>query len=139
MTFDYRGAIAVLGSLAPQPLPGALDLCEQHAQTVTVPVGWELVRLQTELEDSAAAGALSQDSQSDSQNLTALVDALSEAEKAARQSPKRKRSAQGGGQDRNGGGSNTGMPPNPWISHVSLPPMRPRLTVIEGGAQGEPD
>ena len=122
MTFDYRGALAVLGPLAPETLPGTLDLCEQHVQSVTVPVGWELVRLQTDVSREAAA----EDSQPDSSRLTALADALREAEKAAQKRGNGTRNAQGA--------SSANMPPNPWISHVPLPPVRPHLSVIDGGA-----
>ncbi|MDY5589302.1 MAG: DUF3499 family protein [Arcanobacterium sp.] len=119
ITFDYRGAVAVLGPLAPEPQPGALDLCEQHMEAVTVPVGWELVRLQAELEVAAQADP----EPAAGDQLTALADALSAAETVARE----KRSH----------AHPTGDLPNPWISQVQLPSVRPHLTVIDGGEDSE--
>lgn len=48
MTYGYEEATAVLGPLSPTSEPGALDLCSHHAQSVTVPRGWSMVRLVTE-------------------------------------------------------------------------------------------
>lgn len=50
MTYSYGEATAVLGPLSPAPVPGAIDLCANHAQTFTVPHGWTMVRLVTEFE-----------------------------------------------------------------------------------------
>ncbi|WP_091280203.1 DUF3499 domain-containing protein [Arcanobacterium phocae] len=69
MTYDYKQATAVLGPLSPVPLPGAFDLCSQHAHTVTVPVGWQMIRLKTEFEPVPPS----------TDDLTALADAIREA------------------------------------------------------------
>ncbi len=45
LTFDYSESTAVLGSLATQPEPGAYDLCARHAESTSVPRGWEVIRL----------------------------------------------------------------------------------------------
>lgn len=50
MTYGYDDATAVLGPLSPTPEPGALDLCAHHAQIVTVPRGWTMIRLATDFE-----------------------------------------------------------------------------------------
>lgn len=50
MTYNYGEATAVVGPLSPIAQKGALDLCEEHANTVTVPRGWSMVRLVTEYE-----------------------------------------------------------------------------------------
>ena len=121
MTFSYRDATAVIGPLSMQPVPGALDLCEQHAASATVPIGWQLVRLQAELERSAEQHKV-QDREDD---LTALADALREAERAARtRADREKRQNQ----------ANKSIP-NPWESHFELPAMRPHLRVIDGDGE----
>ncbi|MCI7551157.1 MAG: DUF3499 domain-containing protein [Arcanobacterium sp.] len=66
MTYSYKEATAVIGPLSPVPQPGALDLCADHALTVTVPVGWQMVRLVTEFEPVAPS----------TDDLTALADAI---------------------------------------------------------------
>lgn len=48
MTYNYAESTAVVGPLSPVAHPGAFDLCAHHAETVTVPRGWQLVRLITE-------------------------------------------------------------------------------------------
>lgn len=45
MTYDYAQQTAILGSLSMQASPGAYDLCKRHAQRLTAPRGWEVVRL----------------------------------------------------------------------------------------------
>lgn len=50
MTYGYEDATAVIGPLSPTAAPGAFDLCAKHVQSVTVPRGWQMVRLQTDFE-----------------------------------------------------------------------------------------
>ncbi len=50
LTYDYRDQTAVLGPLAMSVEPHTYDLCEVHAEALTVPRGWEVVRLQTRFE-----------------------------------------------------------------------------------------
>ncbi|MDR1449248.1 MAG: DUF3499 domain-containing protein [Propionibacteriaceae bacterium] len=45
LTFDYADSTAVLGPLAPDRVSAGLDLCPVHCESVTVPRGWQLVRL----------------------------------------------------------------------------------------------
>lgn len=45
LTFAYADSQAVLGPLALQATPGCYDLCANHALTMSVPVGWEVIRL----------------------------------------------------------------------------------------------
>ncbi|MFJ5955540.1 DUF3499 domain-containing protein [Paenarthrobacter sp. NPDC092416] len=45
LTYVYAESTAVLGPLAMYAEPHAYDLCAQHAQTLTVPRGWEVLRL----------------------------------------------------------------------------------------------
>lgn len=69
MTYDYREATAVIGPLAPVARAGAFDLCAKHALSVTVPVGWQMIRLATEFEPVDPSP----------DDLTALADAIREA------------------------------------------------------------
>ncbi|MFP7695682.1 DUF3499 domain-containing protein [Trueperella sp. LYQ143] len=71
MTYGYREATGVLGPLSPVLQPGALDLCKHHAETVTVPVGWNMIRLVTEFDDAPPSP----------DDLLALADAIRETSK----------------------------------------------------------
>lgn len=66
MTYDYAESTAVIGPLSPVATQGAFDLCTMHAETVTVPRGWQMIRLRTEFEPTPP-------SQTD---LMALADAI---------------------------------------------------------------
>lgn len=48
MTYAYADSTAVLGPLAVVAIPGAFDLCTEHAQRTSVPRGWEVIRLPME-------------------------------------------------------------------------------------------
>jgi hypothetical protein len=45
LTYVYRDSTAVLGPLAAYVEPHCYDLCAAHAERMTVPRGWEVVRL----------------------------------------------------------------------------------------------
>ena len=45
LTYVYADSTAVLGPLATYAEPHCYDLCEQHADSLTVPRGWEVLRL----------------------------------------------------------------------------------------------
>jgi hypothetical protein len=45
LTYVYADSTAVLGPLAIYAEPHCYDLCEQHAGSLTVPRGWEVLRL----------------------------------------------------------------------------------------------
>jgi hypothetical protein len=45
LTYVYADSTAVLGPLATYAEPHCYDLCAQHAETLTVPRGWEVVHL----------------------------------------------------------------------------------------------
>lgn len=68
MTYDYKEATAVIGPLSPTPLAGAFDLCMDHAHSVTVPVGWQMVKLVAEFEPAPPS----------SDDLMALANAIRE-------------------------------------------------------------
>ncbi len=48
LTYSYADRQAVLGPLATSREPGAFDLCRVHAETLTVPRGWDIIRLPLE-------------------------------------------------------------------------------------------
>lgn len=45
LTYVYRDSTAVLGPLATHVEPHCYDLCAAHADRLTVPRGWDVVRL----------------------------------------------------------------------------------------------
>jgi hypothetical protein len=69
LTYVYAESTAVVGPLATYSEPHSYDLCEFHAQRLTVPRGWEVVRHEIDLDDSGPTG----------DDLLALADAVREA------------------------------------------------------------
>jgi hypothetical protein len=67
LTYVYRDSSAVLGPLAAYTEPHCYDLCAAHADRLTVPRGWEVVRL--------PAGPAEQEAD----DLEALANAVREA------------------------------------------------------------
>jgi hypothetical protein len=65
LTYAYRDSTAVLGPLASQAEPHCYDLCQQHAQTLSAPRGWEVIRLAVESQPKPT-----------SDDLLALADAV---------------------------------------------------------------
>jgi hypothetical protein len=47
----YADSTAVLGPLAQHAEPHSYDLCAEHAERLTAPRGWEVVRLAPQYED----------------------------------------------------------------------------------------
>jgi Protein of unknown function (DUF3499) len=70
LTYVYRDSTAVLGPLAAFVEPHCYDLCARHADRMTAPRGWDVVRLP--LAEAEAAPAESDD-------LEALANAVREA------------------------------------------------------------
>ncbi|MBA2444330.1 MAG: DUF3499 domain-containing protein [Nocardioidaceae bacterium] len=69
LTYVYGDQTAVLGPLATFAEPHAYDLCEFHAQRLSAPRGWEVIRL---VQDPGTLGPTEDD-------LLALADAVREA------------------------------------------------------------
>nr|WP_091178527.1 DUF3499 domain-containing protein [Microlunatus flavus] len=67
LTYVYSDSTAVLGPLATRAEPHGYDLCEAHAHSLSVPRGWEVIRL---ANDDAAAHT--------EDDLLALADAVRE-------------------------------------------------------------
>ncbi|MFJ2661430.1 DUF3499 domain-containing protein [Arthrobacter koreensis] len=72
LTYVYADSTAVLGPLATYAEPHCYDLCELHAERLTAPRGWQVLRLDL--------GALPRTPGPD--ELSALVDAVREPEEA---------------------------------------------------------
>ncbi|WP_115852113.1 DUF3499 domain-containing protein [Thermasporomyces composti] len=45
LTYVYADSTAVLGPLATYAEPHCYDLCSEHSERLTVPRGWEVIRL----------------------------------------------------------------------------------------------
>jgi hypothetical protein len=70
LTYVYRDSTAVLGPLAAFVEPHCYDLCARHAERMTAPRGWDVVRLPLgEPPDEAA----------EADDLEALANAVREA------------------------------------------------------------
>ncbi|MBM7824888.1 hypothetical protein JOD55_000715 [Arcanobacterium pluranimalium] len=113
MTYSYRDATTVVGPLAPTPQPGAFDLCADHALSVTVPMGWQLVRLITDFEPVPPS----------TDDLTALADAIRAASKKDVPPPQPARREV----------------VRPAVDLNRAPHPRPKFTVVEGGAAQSAD
>ncbi|WP_159614347.1 DUF3499 domain-containing protein [Glutamicibacter sp. JC586] len=86
LTYVYADSTAVLGPLATYPEPHCYDLCARHAQRLTVPSGWSLIR-------GAIPEALEPEDE-----LNALVDAVREPRASANTSSESVRSREIGSQ-----------------------------------------
>jgi len=69
LTYVYADQTAVLGPLATFAEPHSYDLCEEHAQRMSAPRGWEVLRLAPDPHSTAPS----------SDDLLALADAVREA------------------------------------------------------------
>ncbi len=70
LTYVYRDSTAVLGPLATYVEPHCYDLCAAHAGRLTVPRGWDVVRLPVDADDPVTPEA---------DDLEALANAVREA------------------------------------------------------------
>lgn len=66
LTFVYADSTAVLGPLALRAEPGTYDLCRGHSRGLSVPRGWEVIRLPGDLDSPRAS----------SDDLMALAEAV---------------------------------------------------------------
>ena len=69
LTYVYADSTAVLGPLATYAEPHCYDLCQVHAERMTAPRGWEVVRLEPDPDALRPS----------SDDLEALADAVREA------------------------------------------------------------
>jgi hypothetical protein len=70
LTYVYADSTAVVGPLAVHAEPHCYDLCEAHAERLTAPRGWEVVRHEPSADTVVARS---------SDDLEALADAVREA------------------------------------------------------------
>jgi len=77
LTYDYRDSTVVVGPLATVADPNSYDLCDEHAQNLKAPLGWQVVRLATTFEPVPPSG----------DDLAALVDAVRRVAQEAQQAP----------------------------------------------------
>ncbi len=87
LTYDYAGSTAVLGPLAIGPEPHSYDLCDAHAERLTAPRGWDVIRL-------SSPGGLAPEPTPD--DIEALADAVREAARDDRPDPAAPRWGPGG-------------------------------------------
>ena len=73
LTYVYADSTAVLGPLAQHAEPHSYDLCVEHAERLTAPRGWEVVRLTPEFSPAPPSR----------DDLLALADAVREAARPA--------------------------------------------------------
>ena len=57
LTYDYRDSTVVVGPLATVADPNSYDLCDEHAQNLKAPLGWQVVRLATTFEPAPPSGS----------------------------------------------------------------------------------
>ncbi|WP_017934830.1 DUF3499 family protein [Nocardioides sp. Iso805N] len=79
LTYVYADQTAVLGPLSTFAEPHAYDLCEEHAERLSAPRGWEVVRL---VREHVPPGPSDDD-------LLALANAVREAGRPAPSPPPR--------------------------------------------------
>ena len=77
LTYVYQDSTAVLGPLAPRAEPHSYDLCSEHANRLTAPRGWEVVRLAPEFLPTGPTP----------DDLVALAEAVREAGRPAPPAP----------------------------------------------------
>ena len=75
LTYVYADSTAVVGPLATYAEPHCYDLCEVHAERLTAPRGWAVVRHEPEHPDVVRARS--------ADDLEALADAVREAARPA--------------------------------------------------------
>lgn len=67
LTYVYLDSTAVLGPLASRAEPHGYDLCRKHAHALSVPRGWEVIRIEAQHDPVPS-----------SDDLLALADAVRE-------------------------------------------------------------
>ncbi len=76
LTYVYADSTAVLGPLSTTLDPHGYDLCEIHAGRLTVPLGWQVMRIEPDPESLRPSG----------DDLEALANAVREAAAASERS-----------------------------------------------------
>ncbi len=55
LTYVYADSMAVLGPLSEKAEPHSYDLCEHHAERLSVPKGWSVLRITAPTDEAPAA------------------------------------------------------------------------------------
>jgi hypothetical protein len=76
LTYVYAESTAVVGPLATTAEPHSYDLCSRHAERMTVPRGWDVMRYEGELPAPPSTD-----------ELTLLAEAVREAGRAVQAEP----------------------------------------------------
>lgn len=76
LTYSYRDSTVVVGPMSVYPEPHTYDLCARHADSVTPPRGWEVLRLDYRSTPADAGAAAADD-------LLAVVDAVQREDDSA--------------------------------------------------------
>ena len=79
LTYVYADSTAVLGPLALRAEPGCYDLCRAHSQGMSVPRGWDVIRLPLDENQPTHSN----------DDLMALADAVRQAAGVTDEAPKR--------------------------------------------------
>lgn len=117
LTYNYAEQTAVLGPLATYAEPHTYDLCATHGTRLTVPLGWEVVRLVGELVEPE-----------EDADLLAVADAV-DARPRARGSEARRRRAEAAGElDEGAAEAAAGQNARPATKPAPL--GRPQLRVL---------
>ncbi|SNQ48724.1 conserved exported hypothetical protein [Frankia canadensis] len=111
LTYAYAESTAVLGPLSPYVEPHSYDLCGTHADRLTVPLGWAVVRLEAEASREGGREVAGDD-------LEALADAVREASRRAPEAPRRGPEPPHGGPH----GPQGGTPPGGRRGHLRAVP-----------------
>lgn len=121
LTYDYHDSTAVLGPLSTSLQPHTYDLCDHHAETLTVPRGWQVVRLQTRFDPAPPS----------SEDLLALVEAIRDVAGPSAQD------SYGGGREASAA-SALPSPSKDSDPSAKYAPLRRRehLTIIPGDGEG---
>lgn len=129
LTFVYAESTAVIGPLASADEPHSWDLCEDHARSITVPRGWEMLR-----SERGFSAPIAEDYE-----LTALAEAVREVGNAGRlPSTDRWPDLFDGADEVSAGRHRTNRSPRPAdIAPVDEPPRRSaRSTTPRPGRRG---
>lgn len=122
LTYDYHDSTVVVGPLATVVDPNSYDLCDEHAQNLKAPLGWQVVRLATTFEPAPPSG----------DDLAALVDAVRRVAQEAQQasSPKTRQPRTGPfGPARSVGSPDTSSPLDPSSPYAR---RRAQFTIVDG-------
>lgn len=57
LTYVYADSMAVLGPLSARPEPHSYDLCEFHADRLSAPQGWSVLRITAPADEPSVSGS----------------------------------------------------------------------------------